>query len=464
MSFFLILSHLALATGCILAVYMIVRINREQRSPGGAIAWLLVIILIPFIGIPFYLMFGGRKMQRLRREKADLAPEAHENELPQELTVVSRVFRGLGLPGVTTGNKVRLCRTGEDIYKDCIDLILRSEESIFITTYILSPDEVGKELINCLSAKAAAGVDVRLLLDAVGSRAANKKFLQPFHDSGGKTAFFMPVFKFGVAGRAHLRNHRKLMVFDEKWALSGGANLAREYIGPTPLEGRWKDLSFVLEGPAVKDYAEIFAADWAFASDEKIQLKSEPPKPLPGESEGGAIVQVVPSGPDVPGDYLYDAILTTVFEARKRLWIATPYFVPDETLAKALQIAAHRGVDVCVITPERSNHRFVDAAGKHPLREIVAAGGRALYYTPGMMHAKVMVMDDLMAVIGSANMDMRSLFLNYEAVMIAYSQPEIKAVETWIESLMAHSRPFDPKISVYSEFGEGIVRMAAPLL
>jgi cardiolipin synthase len=463
MSIFVILSHLVLVVGCLVAVSMIARVNREQRSPAGVAAWLLAMVLVPYVGVPLYLILGGRKMREMIGEKPELVMVTHVESLPEEVTVADRLFRRHGLPGVSEGNRVVLCGTDQEIFQGLMDVLDRAQKSIYITTYILGTDSVGQAVVDRLVGKAKEGVQVRFLMDYVGSYKVSRTMIRPLMDAGGKVAFFMPVLPVPIRRRANLRNHRKLVVADHKWVLSGGANLADNYMGDTPDAGRWVDLCFILKGPAALDYARVFAQDWKFASGEDLDLslvEEESGK----KDTGGAVVQVIPSGPDVKGDYLYDAILMAVFAARERLWIVTPYFVPDETLAKALQIAADRGVDVMVVVPRKSNYRLVDLARNQPLRSIEARGGRVHFYNDGMLHAKVMLMDDRLAVIGSANMDMRSLKLNYEVVMASYSRPEIQAVETWINNLHAVPRPHPEAVNTVRDFGEGLVKMLIPLL
>ena len=462
MSIFLIFSHLIPITGCLLAVSLIARVNREQRSPAATIAWLLVILLLPFIGVPLYIMIGGRKMRRLAGEKADLVLPTRDTGLPPGLHLMDRLLQSYGLPGVTAGNRIRLCGTGEEIYTELIQLIDGADRSIHITTFILARDDVGRAVVDRLALKASQGVEVRLLLDGVGSYRASRRFLEPLVKAGGSKAFFMPVFHL-PRSRTNLRNHRKMAVVDGWRVLAGGANLAGEYIGPTPNPDRWRDLAFVLEGPAVRDYERIFMADWEFASGRKLDLASMPTETRAGE-EKGKLVHVLPSGPDVQGDPLYDLVLTAIFAAKSRLWIVTPYFVPDEGLAKALQIAAFRGVDVCLHMPEKSNHRLADIAGRPALRSIKSAGGRIRFHTDGMLHAKAMLMDDEMAVIGSANMDMRSLKINYEVMMVAYCDSVVRDTENWINRLNFHPGLIDEKPNTARDFGEGLVRMLAPLL
>jgi cardiolipin synthase len=464
-SFWFAGSYFLLALGYVVALLLVAHIIRDQRSPSGAIAWLLIIVLLPYLGVPLYLIFGGRKVRRLAQRKAGLSLPPRPNHLPAERipTTMDRTLKRVGLPGVTGNNRVRLYQTGEEIFAELMSLIDGAEKYIHITAFLLGRDTVGRAIVGRLAARAAEGIEVRLLLDAVGSLVITRRFLRPLITAGGRVAFFMPVLRLPLRGWTNLRNHRKMVIVDERWVMAGGANLARNYIGPTPQPNRWRDLQFILEGPATRDFADIFRADWEFAS-------GEHPEP-PGESsasppvrEPGALVQVIPSGPDVTGDFLYDAILSAVFAARQRFWIVTPYFVPDETLYKALQIAAHRGVNVRIIVPQRSNHRLVDWARTPYLRQIQGDGGGVEYYTAGMLHAKAMLMDDSLAVIGSANIDMRSLLLNYEVMMVVYSPEEIRAIEAWISSLPTSVRPQDTEPGLLKDIGEGLVRMVAPLL
>jgi cardiolipin synthase len=452
---------LAFAVGILLAVAMVARVNREQGSPGGVIAWLLIIGFVPFVGVPLYLAIGGRKMQKMAGRKAALAPRSVEGRLPEDMPQMDRVFRNLGLPGVHYGNKVELIPTGVEMFRELTSLIDRARKSIYITTYQLGRDETGRMVVEMLAARAREGIEVRLNLDDIGSRYANRRFVEPLLSAGGQVAWFMPVLHIPFRGRSNLRNHRKIVITDNKWVMSGGANIAMEYMGPRPDPNHWRDLCFRLEGPAVQDFVSLFQADWEFASGESMAGEDTACESC---DEGGAPVQVVPSGPDVQGDYLYDALIYSLFAAKERIWIVTPYFVPDSILLKGLRIAALRGVDVLLVLPSRSDHYFADVAGWQACREIQSAGGRVLLYTAGMMHAKVMVIDDSVAVVGSANLDMRSLFFNYEVVMFMYGKTEIQAAEEWVRTLPASPRPIEPHVTDLRHFGEGLIRMFAPLL
>ncbi len=458
-----IFTHLATIVGFLLAALVIAHMFRQRHSPAATTAWLLAIVLLPYVGVPLYLLLGGRKMLRVADTKGDIRLPDAAPASKEPFTPFDALLRAYGIPAATEKNQLILCRTGEDGYSSLVRLIDEAEETIYITTFILASDEVGEDIIGRLARKAEEGVAVKVLVDGVGAFWGRKRALRPLVKAGGQVNYFFPVLHLPTRGRTNLRNHRKMVIVDEKRVMAGGTNIAKEYIGPRFDPGRWHDLSFVLEGPAVGNYTEIFRSDWEFASGESIHPKEAVEQNL-SKKDGDAIVQVVPSGPDVPGDPLYDSILSIVFAAKKRLWIVTPYFVPDESLAQAMSVAAHRGVDLRILVPEKSNHYLADLARGTYLRDIQRAGGSILLYTKGMVHAKVLLMDDELVMIGSANLDMRSLFLNYEAALFAYSNAAIQDVETWIMDLEKGTFTGVKDVGALRDLGEGVVRMVAPLL
>ncbi|WP_026259753.1 phospholipase D-like domain-containing protein [Desulfobacter curvatus] len=456
-----LIGHLAVVIGFVLAVTLVMSILRRQRSPSAAFAWLMVILFAPYLGVPLYLIFGGRKLKRDAHKKKAIHLEGQETVSAQDADPIDALLRGYGIPGATSGNKVRLCPTGIDVYNALVQLIEDAEHQILITTFILSRDQVGRDIVERLSQKSAQGVTIRLLLDDIGSMFTTRNFLSSLLNNGGKVAYFMPLFRAPFHGKANLRNHRKIAIADQKVVLAGGTNIADEYIGPYPSEDRWTDLSFVLTGPAVRHYLEVFQSDWLFAYGEKINII--PPSLNDSDVTGQGVVQVIPSGPDVPGDPIYDALLTAVFAAKKRFWVVTPYYIPDQTLSQALRLAALRGVDVRVVVPLRSNHLLADLARGTHLRELEKYGGKIIKY-PHMVHAKVILIDESQAVVGSANMDMRSLFLNYEIVMLAYSEPDVIAVHKWVQGLIKQGSEGMQPVGIARDTVEGIARLVAPLL
>jgi cardiolipin synthase A/B len=453
--------------GFLLALVLLARLLRSNRPPSSTLAWALVIVLLPWVGVPLYLMFGGRKISRMAARKRKVyRPEA----LPiagQAVSPAERVLRSFGVPAATPGNLVEVVTSGEEAYSRLMALIDSARCSIHITTFLLANDEVGLAIVARLARRAAEGVEVKLLLDAAGCWRLRRRVLAPLIEAGGAVAWFMPVLRLPLRGRANLRNHRKIVVIDGVEALAGGMNLAEEYMGPTPMLNRWRDVSVVVRGPAAADLDDLFVSDWTFANGQPAPPANPPPTPDPPEAAplpDGVSVQVVASGPDVEGDPLYESLISLLFAARERIWVVTPYFVPDEILVRALDLAARRGVDVRVVIPQHSNHLSADLARVGYLRQIHEAGGIVLRYRPGMLHGKVIVVDQDLAVVGSANMDMRSLFLNYEVALFLYGPSQIQETTAWMESILPFCRAGVPRRTWLLELAENVVRLLSPLL
>jgi cardiolipin synthase len=458
--------------GFFLALLFLAYLIQQKRPPASTMAWLLLVLFLPYVGVPLYLIFGGRKMSRMARRKAQVYDRAQPGPAGQADRDIDRFLLSYGVPPATGGNRIELLTRGENAFRRLVDVIDSARTTIHITTYILGRERVGAELIGRLAARAADGVSVRLLLDDVGSWRVGRRFLSPLLAEGARVAYFMPVLHLPFRGRANLRNHRKIMVVDSRIAVTGGMNLAWPYMGPDPDPNYWLDLSAVVEGPAVADLESLFFSDWAFATREQLAVPDQdfksPHEPTQKgattAAPGASLVQVVASGPDVPDDPLYETLVSLIFSARQRIWIVTPYFIPDEMLIRALNLAARRGVDVRLILPERSNHVSADLARASYLHELHEAGGQVLLYQQGMLHAKAVVFDENLAVIGSANMDNRSLFLNYEVALFLYSQKEVGCVASWAAGLQANCRRDLPRPGWSRELLQNVVRLFSPLL
>jgi cardiolipin synthase len=448
--------------GFILALVFMAHLLRQRRSPTSTLAWLMALVFIPYVGVPLYLLFGGRKMQRKAAAKSRLLPAEPVHAADPGLAgqLASLVYRG-GFPP-TRRNHVKLLLTGEEAYAETLRLIQRAAYTINVATYILGRGETGRTIVAALTRKAAQGVKVCLLLDALGSFKIDRRFLAPLHRAGGRSAFFMPMLRLPFQGRANLRNHRKMLICDDRSAIVGGMNLAHEYMGPHPTADRWDDISLSIAGPAAAQAFEIFRSDWQFAAGETLELR----RPARSQTDGTATtaLQFMASGPDVENDALREALIMSLFRAHQRVWIVTPYFVPDELLEDALCMAARRGIDLRLITPARSNHRLADLVREGYIPQLQAAGAKVLLYQPRMLHAKALLIDDTVAVMGSANMDMRSLLLNYEVGLCIYSPEVIRQVEAWMHSLMAESLERTPHKGRSLNLLEGMARIFAPLI
>lgn len=467
-----VIPHLLTIGGFLLAFFLVARLLAEKRQPGNTFAWLLGIILIPYVGVPLYLIFGGRKLQRLIARKSRIAPTLDGSQPPFDLTgqllPTVQTINASGACPPTSGNTVRLVTNGEDMYAELTRQIRDAKHSIHITTFILGRDETGKKLVRLLANRAREGIKVRLLLDAVGCMFSSRGFVQPLRDAGGEVARFLPVVPLSFRSTANLRNHRKIAVFDQHTAIVGGHNLAREYMGPTPWRKRWRDFGAVISGPGAALLNEIFLADWAFAAKQSLDLLRNENLPSARHIEGNSSLQVVVSGPDVTGDPLYEGIISMIQEAHSSIWIITPYFIPDEVLFRSLMVKARAGVEVMLIVPARSNHPVTDYARRHYTRELRKAGANVMQFGPGMMHSKGIIVDDRMAMLGSANFDLRSLFVNFEVGVLLYSQPDVVAMKAWALDILNHckepKKERQRKFRVVGHVIEDICRLLAPLL
>jgi cardiolipin synthase len=454
--------HLLPTLGFVLALVLLAHILRQRRSPTSTLAWLMAVVFIPYVGVPLYIFFGGRKMTRQAASKRlipDTTPVlSADTGLEQQLACL--VYRG-GFPP-TRRNRARLLLSGEAAYLETMRLIDRAEHAIYVATYILGRDATGRAIVKALARRASQGVRVYLLLDALGSVKVDRRFLAPLEDAGGRTAYFMPMLRLPLRGRANLRNHRKMVIADGRAAIVGGMNLTGENMGPEARPDHWQDISVYLAGPAAGQAFEIFRSDWQFAAQEDLG----PEKPYGGRTDATAAtaLQFMASGPDVENDALREAFMISLFRAHRRVWIVTPYFVPDDLLLEALCMAARRGIDLRLICPRRSNHRLADLAREGYLSQLQEAGARVMLYRPRMLHAKAVLIDETVAVAGSANMDIRSLLLNYEVGLCIYDPEIIGRIEHWMLGLMQACQGREPHKHAALTLVEDMARLFAPLL
>lgn len=463
----LIVTHLLAIVAFLTAAILLARASQQRRQTGSTLAWLLAIVLIPYVGVPFYLVFGGRKVKRraaatvgasdpIASSDAQRSIEGDDASLAGRL---GRMLRASGGMVATDGNRIELLGDGEAAFAAVMAAISSAERSVRISTLVFAGDEIGEAVTIALEAKARAGVEVRVLVDGLFKFRSRRRQIARLRAAGAQVTWFMRLWTLPTRGSMNLRLHRKEVLVDDRVAIVGGTNLAREYMGPTPLAGRWRDLSMTIRGPAVADIARLFRADWEFASGRKLD---PPPQVIDAAVAGRVSIQVVGSGPDSENDLVYDAFLCAIFEARRRIWIATPYFVPDEALVHALLLAIRRGVALQILVPLRSNHRTADLAGAAYLRELRDAGGVIRCYEPGMMHAKILLVDDDIGFLGSANMDRRSFFLDYEIALLVADREEVARMEAWLVPLLERSVDLPPAGRLRALI-EPFARLLAPL-
>lgn len=389
---------------------------RQRRSPPAAISWVLTIALLPYLGLPLYLLFGSRKRRQIGHQ-FDAVTHAAKHDAPDDWNAA--LLAAMAQPAAQPYHDLRIHRDGNEALAVLWELIAGARHEIDLCTFIVGADAMGATLIERLAERARNGVRVRLLLDDAGHKMAGGIHLRALRQAGGEVASFSPILRLFSRGGANLRNHRKMLIVDGARLWSGGRNFATEYFAGDGETAPWQDLTFDLQGPVVAQAHALFAHDWAFATG------AAPPQPVSTPvtpaAPGQLLAQVIASGPDQVDDTVHDLLVTACFKARHRIMAVTPYFVPSDMLLKALTLAARRGVRVDLVLPARSNHHLADIARNRALRDLADAGA-AIWLTPYMLHAKAVVIDDNLALAGSLNLDARSLFLNYE-MMIAFHAP-----------------------------------------
>lgn len=455
--------HLIFVLGGALGGIGLLLLIRDPRRRTHTLTWLVIIILAPYIGIPLYLMIGTRRFNKTVKIKGKLLLSAchdHSESVTGIARSIKPLLEGMDMQPPSCGNRFELLPDGIATWNKFIELIESSTQSIELETYVFKMDPTGTKLRDLLVKKARSGVKVRLLIDSLGSHSTKKSFMRPVVDAGGEVSWFIPILHNPWQSSGDTRNHRKIAIFDRKHVIAGGSNLGEEYIGPTPAKDRWVDINFHIQGPVVTHYFEVFRNDWEFSTRDTLQID-----PLPtADPVGDCLAQVIPSGVDVPGDVLYNAVVTAIYEARQRLWITTPYFVPNGPLTQALTLAAYRGVDLRIIIPEVSNQKLADIARGPAIREIAECGGRIIRYTGGMFHAKTIIADDDWALVGSMNTDRRSLFLNFEVMLSLYRHEDVKIIADWNSRLMDPCLEGAKESSSKRRGWESLVRLLAPEL
>ncbi len=452
--------HALEAVSIILVGALIALVLQQKRPPSASLAWIIFIIAMPYLAVPLYLTLGIRKLHHIEvlNKQRLFKPPSHP---PQPVTqqTLDRLLDSFGIPPAMGGNRVRLHEDGSMARDALFELIERAEKQVDVCTFILADDAIGHSVMEGLKARAQQGLRVRVLIDGVGSFLLPDKAIHQMRAAGIEVARFIPVLHRPFKGRTNLRNHRKLIVSDSRHVWSGGRNIADEYFTHWRSGPPFVDLSFDLSGPSAQHYQYLFDADWDFSTN-----RNAPNRLIPARypKEGEAVVRVIPSGPDIPDDPLHALLLSACFDAQQRISLITPYYVPDEAIQEALCLAARRGVSVTLILPERSNHRLADTARNRYLHELREAGAQIKLHPDRMIHAKAMVFDRQLALCGSANVDLRSLYLNFESMALFYHADEIDWLANWCATLEQQCHPFaEEKPGTLKQLIEGTVLLLA---
>lgn len=445
----------------------------QKREPVATLSWLLSLSLLPYLGFAIYFLFGPQKIvrQNLRRHLARRGMGEHAALCPAdadcaELALLAQATTGLP---PSTATAAQLLIDGGATYDAILDAVATARNHVHLEYYIFEPDRTGTRLRDALVERAQAGVKVRLLLDAVGSSRVGRRFLQPLLDAGAEFAWFHPSrLRLFARPWLNLRSHRKIVVVDGHIAFTGGINITDEE-DERLRDDAYRDLHLRLEGEIVRSVQQVFVEDWAYASGHgRRHFVGTHLWPHDRVQDGGGIsVQTLVSGPDSSWEAIHRLHVGAIHEAKRRVWLVTPYFVPGEAARMALTSAALGGLDVRLLVPRISDSRLVTWAARSYYDELLAAGVEVREYGPRMLHSKVLVCDDNLAIVGSANFDHRSFRLNFELSMLFRDAPFCATLAQFLERELARARRVDPRRPRplwRDRLPEALARLASPLL
>ncbi|GFI42863.1 MAG: cardiolipin synthase [Dorea sp.] len=419
-------------------VFSLLIIFFQRRNPTTVWAWLLLLYFIPVLGFVLYLILG----QNFRRERMFKMKEI-EGEIKyavrrQEESIYRKKlrlrdpeldrFKRLILYNLneaeavlTDNNDIRIFTDGREKFQTLLSEMDHARNYIHVQYYIIKNDELWKEIEEVLLRKARQGVEIRVLFDSMGCRGMHRSDWARLEKAGIKVAEFFPALLGKLQLRVNYRNHRKIVVIDGRIGFVGGFNVGREYIGKDKKFGYWRDTHICIEGSAVTSLAMRFVLDWNYAARENLFLEDRLFELPTYVRNGRDPVQIISSGPDSKSQEIRNNYLRLIHMARKNIYIQTPYFIPDDDIRDALEIAAKSGIDVRIMIPCKPDHPFVYWATYSYLGEMVEAGARCYTYNNGFLHAKCMCVDGLVTCMGTANMDIRSFSLNFEVNAVIYS-------------------------------------------
>ncbi len=423
----------------------------KARTSQGAIAWAVILVTLPYLALPLYWFFGQRRFHGYVRARKSGDREVHhlaENlaryvpnlngTLPNDRAAIQAVEKLANCP-FTGHNEAALLIDGKATFEAIFDGIEGAQDYILVQFYIVRADNIGLALQERLIRKAKAGVRVYFLYDKIGSRRLSGSYLTALRDAGVEVSSFKATKSRRSRSQINFRNHRKIVVVDGRAAFVGGHNVGDENLGGHPRFGPWRDTHVRIEGPAVQGVQLSFLEDWYWATHTVPHLHFVP-KPAP---DGDKKVLVLPSGPADDFETYNLFVVQAILAATQRLWIVSPYFVPDTDVMAALKLAGLRGLDVRIMLPNKSDNLLVDLATYSYFRPLNRAGIKIYRFREGFLHQKVILIDDDVATVGTANMDNRSFRLNFEITIIVLDRLFAREVEGMLEADFSRSEQFD---------------------
>ena len=410
----------------------------ENRNPVKTLAWLLVILFVPVVGVIIYIFFGRnyRKKKIYRKKNLDdisrlaasvnrqvemlssvLAAESEAVRSKEHLIhLMLRNNRSL----LTLDNTIKLLVNGDEAFPAMLESIRSAHDFIHLEFYRIEPDEIGTGFRELLKQKALEGVKVRVIYDDVGSWNIHKPYLKEMRAAGVQIFPFMPVRFPSFSSKVNYRNHRKILIVDGKSGFVGGLNIADKYLHGLPVLGPWIDTHLMLGGEAVAALDQVFIADWNFVSGEELQ--PEGPPVSTGTTGNRCLVQVASSGPDTEWATIMQVYFSAIATAKSSIYLTSPYFSPDESLLTALKTAGLSGVDVRMIFPKYSDSILASWNTRSYITELLEAGVRVFLYEKGFIHSKYLLVDNVFSSVGSPNVDVRSFDLHFEVTALVYDE------------------------------------------
>ena len=426
---------LVLSLSC--AAFASIHALLTKPDPRSAFGWIAMCWLFPLGGAILYGLFGINRVRvrarQLRGEQTNATPTARTRTDPLPADHLMRIGDAVTQWSRMSGNTVEALENGENAFPKMLAAIAAAQRTVWLATYIFETDPVGRQFIAALTAAAARGVEVRVLIDGVGEWYSWPHAVRELRRAGVVSARFLPPRLLPPRLSLNMRNHRKLLLVDGSTGFLGGMNIGGREVGKAGTR-RMADLHFQVRGPVLQQLGTAFQIDWQFAAAESLSVPEAPVRC------GECVCRVITDGPDEDNDKLLVVLLGAVSLAREQLLIMTPYFIPPPELSSALQSAALRGVEVTLVLPERSNLRYVDWASRRWLKPLIERGVRVFLQRPPFAHTKLLVMDGQYAQIGSANLDPRSLRLNFEIAMEVYDSATCEGLVRYIIAARDHAQ------------------------
>ena len=446
------------------------------RSSRGAIAWGISLITFPWLAIPLYWILGKNEFQEYAEalkkaylEKHHLVSQAydaileHKAVLPDRLATIEKLVEQFTPLPFTSGNEIELLIDGQQTYLAMLEAIAQAQEYILLQSYIVNNDRIGNKFKQALIDKAKQGVRIYFLYDKIGSRKLSRSYLKSLQQQGIEVFGFGSTRRKGNRFRINFRNHRKILVVDGRIAFMGGLNIGDEYLGENPRFGSWRDTHLKIQGAGVQCLQSVFLGDWYWVTRTIPQVNWQV-----SPTKGDFTALVLPTSPADELDNCNLFWLSLIERSQTRLWIASPYFVPNTSILNALKLAALRGVDVRIILPSIVDHLTVYLCSFSFYQELKAVGIKLYRYQAGFMHQKVILVDRDLAGIGTVNLDNRSIFLNFEVTTFAIDRKFIRSLETMLQKDLYLSRLVDLNAyrqkSVWLKLAARVSRLLAPIL